>query len=57
MLQALFQDLTDLKQRLQALELKGVKGFVVHAEDLQEMTGVLAKPERPPESKKRRLGF
>jgi hypothetical protein len=48
---------SDLKRRLQTLELKVAKGFADHADELQEVRFLIAKLEQPLEPKKGKLGF
>lgn len=56
-LKELAHEHSDLKRRLQTLELKVAKGFADHADELQEIRFLIAKLEQPQESKKGKLGF
>ncbi len=56
-IRAVLLEHSDLKQRLQYLEQRFMKGFAQHEEELREIRFLIAKLEQPPEPKKRRIGF
>lgn len=48
---------SDLKRRLQDIEIRLAKGFAAHEQELQEIRFLIAQLEQPVDPKKRRIGF
>ena len=56
-LREMLSEHTELKRRLQDIEIRLAKGFAAHEEELQELRFLIAQLEQPPEVKKSRIGF
>jgi uncharacterized coiled-coil protein SlyX len=48
---------SDLKQRLEKLEVRLARGFAEHEQELQEIRFLIAQLEQPIDVKKRKIGF
>lgn len=48
---------SDLKKRLQEIEIRLAKGFAAHEQELREIRFLISQLEQPIEGSKRRIGF
>lgn len=56
-LREMLREHSDLKKRLQDIEVRLAKGFATHEQELQEIRFLIAQLEQPVEPKKRKIGF
>lgn len=56
-LREMLMEHSDLKRRLQDIEIRLAKGFATHEQELQEIRFLLAQLEQPVDSKKGKIGF
>ena len=56
-LREMLREHSDLKQRLEKLEVRLARGFAAHEQELQEIRFLIAQLEQPIDVKKRKIGF
>jgi len=56
-LREMLREHSDLKQRLEKLEVRLARGFAEHEQELQEIRFLIAQLEQPIDVKKRKIGF
>jgi hypothetical protein len=56
-LREMLREHSDLKRRLQDIEIRLAKGFAAHEQELQEIRFLIAQLEQPVDPKKRKIGF
>lgn len=56
-LREMLREHSDLKRRLQDIEIRLAKGFAAHEQELQEIRFLIAQLEQPVAPKKRKIGF
>ena len=56
-LREMLREHSDLKRRLQDIEIRLAKGFAAHEQKLQEIRFLIAQLEQPVDPKRRKIGF
>ncbi len=56
-LREMLREHSDLRRRLQDIEIRLAKGFAAHEQELQEIRFLIAQLEEPIDSKKGKIGF
>ena len=56
-LREMLREHSDLKQRLEKLEVRLARSFAAHEQELQEIRFLIAQLEQPIDVKKRKIGF